>query len=121
MADILIVEDNEDSRDMIGRILRFHQINYDAVESAEAALERLEDYQYSGLIIDLALPEMDGWSLLGVLQKQAQTADLPCIAVTAYHSAELANKALQKGFVAYFSKPLEKTVFANTILRMLEH
>ncbi|MCU0476331.1 MAG: response regulator, partial [Anaerolineae bacterium] len=105
---VLIVEDNPDASDMMGRILRYNEIDFEVVQSAEEALQQMANpAQYSGLIIDLALPEMDGWTLLSVLRGNATTWHLPCVAVTAYHSPELTLHASRAGFNGYFSKPLE--------------
>lgn len=117
---ILIVEDNVDSSDMIGRILRFHKIEFEVVDSAEEALGRFqESVQYSGVIIDLALPAMDGWTLLSVIKGNIATQHLPCMAVTAYHSLELIPQAARAGFSAYFPKPLEKVTFADEVRKMV--
>lgn len=112
---ILVVEDNHDSRDMMARILRHYQINYDTCGSAEEALERIAQTDYAGVVIDLALPEMDGWSLLEHLRHSTATAQIQCVAVTAYHSRELAVRARQAGFVAFFPKPFEPLAFADQI------
>jgi len=117
---ILIVEDNPDSSDMMGRILRYYHIDFEVVNSAEEALRHMTDpVQYSGVIIDLALPEMDGWTLLSILRGNEVTWHLPCLAVTAYHSLELIPQAAQAGFNAYFPKPLEKSAFADEVRKML--
>lgn len=113
---ILIVEDDADSWDMMSRILRFHGIAFEIVHSAEAALERLAlNPNYSGIIIDLALPSMDGWTLMGLLRNNAATAHVPCVAVTAYDNWNLNEQALEAGFAAYFAKPLERVAFTEVV------
>jgi CheY-like chemotaxis protein len=120
MLPILIVEDNQDSRDMMARILRYHQLDFEITESAEEALERLIQQRYAAMVIDLALPQMDGWTLLQQVRHNPQTFHLNCVAVTAYHSPELAGKAIHAGFNAYFPKPLEKTAFAKELRRAVD-
>lgn len=112
---ILVVEDNHDSMDMMARILRHYKISYETCASAEEALERVAQTDYDGLVIDLSLPDMDGWSLLEHLQQGDATAQIKCVAVTAYHSRELAVRARQAGFVAFFPKPFEPIAFADQI------
>ncbi len=116
---VLIVEDNPDSQDMIARILRHYNIDSAHVASAEEALESLEQSVYDGLVVDLALPAMDGWTLIEYLHSNPRTAHLKCVAVTAYHSRELAAQALQAGFEAFFPKPLDKAVFAERVRQMV--
>ena len=119
-ATILVIDDNVDSLDMIGHIFRHHHIDFDVTSSAEEALELLAQRTYKGLVVDLALPKMDGWTLLNQVHQNPDTADLKCVAVTAYHSAELAVKAIDAGFIAFFPKPLQNSAFAREIQRILE-
>ncbi|HEX2905267.1 MAG TPA: response regulator [Phototrophicaceae bacterium] len=117
---ILVVEDDPDGQDVVARILRYHKISLDIANDAEEALQLLiGGSQYTGAIIDLALPGIDGWTLLGAIRRDPQTANLPCVAVTAYHSAEVAVKAIEMGFNAYFAKPLETTSFVRELERVL--
>ncbi len=115
---ILVVEDNLDSQDMIGRILRHYQIDFDVTATAEDALDLLTKHEYKGLVIDLSLPKMDGWTLLERVRHNPDTAQMICVAVTAYHSAELAVEAVEAGFAAFFPKPLHNTAFAREIQRI---
>jgi CheY-like chemotaxis protein len=83
------------------------------VGSAEAALELLQQNKFTGCIIDLHLPGMDGWRLLDLIHQNEATARTPCIAITAYHSAMLPMKAREAGFDAYIPKPLEPASFVR--------
>jgi CheY-like chemotaxis protein len=116
---ILVVEDDPDGREVVGRILRFHHLTVDTANDAEEAIEMLESNRYSAVIIDLALPGMDGWGLLKTIQQNSSTKYLQCVAVTAYHSVETAVKAVESGFAAYFPKPLEATSFVRELERVL--
>jgi DNA-binding NtrC family response regulator len=60
---------------------------------------------------------MDGWALLAVVQQGSPY--LPCIAVTAFHSADVAVKAIEAGFVAYFPKPLDPASFVQELTNVL--
>ena len=116
---ILVVEDDPDGQEVVARILRHHNIAADFVGTAEEALDLLGENAYSATIVDLALPGMDGWRLLETIQNEPDTANLPCVAITAYHSAEVAVQAIDAGFVAYFPKPLEATSFVRELERCL--
>jgi CheY-like chemotaxis protein len=69
---LLVVEDDQDGQEVVGRLLRFHRLDYDVADSAEAALSLMANNSYTGAIIDLALPKMDGWSLLDTIQTQPE-------------------------------------------------
>jgi CheY-like chemotaxis protein len=116
---ILVVEDDPDGQEVVARMLRYHKIAADVVYTAEDALDLLATHQYGGAIFDLSLPGMDGWSLLETVQRNDDTASLPCVAITAYHSANVALKAIEAGFVAYFPKPLEPASFVSELKRAL--
>ena len=112
---MLIVEDNIDGQEVIARILQHHHIDFDLATTAEEALGYLAGNDYDAAIIDLSLPVMDGWSLQKIIRQQADTASLPCIAITAYHSVELVEQAFADGFRAYFSKPIDTTAFVREL------
>lgn len=116
---ILVVEDDPDGQDVVQRILKHHGIAFDAVYDAETALPAVQQNHYTAAIIDLALPNIDGWGLLSAIQKDPNTAYLPCFAVTAFHSAEVAVEAINRGFIAYFPKPLDPTSLVREIERTL--
>jgi CheY-like chemotaxis protein len=117
---LLVVEDDPDGQEVVARMLRHHKISADVVYSAEEGLELLSQNNYSGVITDLALPGMDGWNLLATMQITPHTSRLPCVAITAFHSAEVAVKAIEAGFTAYFSKPLEPASFVQELQRALD-
>lgn len=48
-----------------------------------------------------------------------ETADLPCVAVTAYHTSKLREDAISAGFTAYFAKPIDATTFARRLEELL--
>lgn len=117
---LLVVEDDPDGQEVVSRMLRYHKIAVDVVYSGEDALELLSTNAYQGAIFDLSLPGMDGWTLLDLVQTNADTAAMPCVAITAFHSAELAVKAIEAGFIAYFPKPLETASFVRDLEQALQ-
>lgn len=118
---ILVVEDDPDGQEVVAHILDYMKINFDLANDAEQAARKLfqDGHPYHAIIIDLALPGKDGWQLLNEIQQNAATASVPCIAVTAYHTAKLREEALQAGFTAYFAKPLDATSFARQLEAIL--
>lgn len=116
---ILVVEDDPDGRELVSRILKYHNRAVETVADAEAALQVLGKNTHGGVIIDLALPGMDGWGLLKTIKENPSTQHLTCVAVTAYHSVETAVTAIERGFSAYFPKPLEATSFMRELENVL--
>jgi CheY-like chemotaxis protein len=118
---ILSVEDDPDGQVLVSTILTHMNIPMDVAYDAEAAGEMLftEGNQYNAVIIDLALPGKDGWELLAEIRSNPATAHVPCIAVTAFHNSKLREEALQRGFNAYFAKPLDAMAFARQIEQII--
>ena len=115
---VLVVEDDPDGQEVVTRILRHHRITTDVAATAEDALKKLATTHYDLAVIDLALPTMNGWALLQAIKRVQVCRGCPCVAVTAFHSAEVAVEAIQAGFAAYFPKPLEATSFVRELQRI---
>ena len=118
--NLLVIEDEPDSAEVMARILKFHMIKYSLAGTAEEALAKLEVECPSALIVDLALPGMNGWDLLDAVRLRPEWASIPAIAVTAFYSNTLALEAQQAGFDACFSKPVDAPSFINELARLLK-
>jgi len=116
---LLVVDDDADTRNIVALILRHHKIAFEITSSAMDALHLLETHQYTGAIIDLTLPDMDGWTLLQAIQSNPHTRHLLCMAITANNSPDVAEQAVKSGFKAHFVKPLAATSFASEVQRIL--
>jgi CheY-like chemotaxis protein len=118
---ILVVEDDPDGQEVVATILRHLNLSIDVAGSVEEAEQMLfgSDRRYQAAIVDLALPDKDGWELLAEIRSSAGTSELPCIAVTAYHTSKLREEAIKAGFTAYFAKPIDATAFARRLEELL--
>jgi CheY-like chemotaxis protein len=118
---ILVVEDDPDGQEVVATILRHLNLSIDVAGSVEEAEVMLfnSDRRYHAAIIDLALPDKDGWELLSEIQASPSTSELPCVAVTAYHTSKLREEAIKAGFTAYFAKPIDATAFARRLEELL--
>src|SRR4051812_41016104 len=114
---ILIVEDDPDGQAVVAHVLEYLSYPIDIADNADEAIAFLTERsgEYRAAIIDLALPGRDGWELLTEIQSIPSTAELPCIALTAYHSSKTREEGLLACFFAYFSKPLEASFFAKEL------
>lgn len=108
MADtVLIVEDDPDGQELLARMLFRANVPVELTGTAEDALDILSVEEHAIVIIDLALPGMDGFDLVKSIRKEADIADIPCLAITAFHTPTLKQKVMQSGFDGYFAKPLD--------------
>jgi len=118
---LLVIEDDADGQIVMSKLLAHLNISVDVAADAAEAEHFLFDSgkTYSGAIIDLALPDKDGWQILSEILADSRTANLPCIAVTAYHTSKLREDAIVAGFKAYFPKPIDGTRFMRELESIL--
>jgi CheY-like chemotaxis protein len=114
---ILIVEDDPDGQALVSHIINHIKLPFEVVGDAENAAQKLfqAGSNYRAAIIDLALPGKDGWELLADVRANAATAQMMCIAITAFHTSKTREEALRAGFDFYFSKPLNATKLAQEL------
>jgi CheY-like chemotaxis protein len=119
---VLIVEDDEDGQEVVATLLRHLNISLDIAGNAAEAEQFLfhSNTNYNAAIIDLALPDKDGWQILSEILSHPKTANVPCIAVTAYHTSKLREDAIMAGFNAYFPKPIDGTGFMRQLETILQ-
>jgi CheY-like chemotaxis protein len=110
---VLVVEDDRSSQEILASLLNHRNIDFDIADSGETALTLLSQNTYVMAILDLALPQMDGWELLKMIRADAFTADLNVVAVTAFYDTGLARQAKQAGFQACFPKPATLTLIES--------
>ena len=118
-VQVLVVEDEPDGQEVVKGILDHFNIATDTVGTAEEALDALHNERYDAVVIDLALPGMDGVQLIEAIRTNQATAALPCIAVTAFHTSAVKQQVLDAGFNAYFPKPLDDKAFVRELDRIL--
>ncbi len=115
---VLVVEDERDSAQVVSEILTHNGIRVDVARNGYECLDMLQEFEPTLIVMDLAMPEMDGWQTLMEIRANPTTAHIPVVAVTAYHSANVAQDALHAGFNAYFSKPLHPVRFMEAIVKL---
>jgi len=109
MPKILLVEDNEMNRDMLSR--RLQRKGYTVVMAFDGAVGvRMAEAELPDLVLmDMSLPEVDGWEATRRLKASESTKRIPIIALTAHAMNEDREKALAAGCDDYDSKPVEIT------------
>ena len=107
MPTILLVEDNELNRDMLSRRLvrrGFTVITaHDGLQGHAMACSELPDL----ILMDIGLPEMDGWQVTRLLKSRVGTRHIPIIALTAHALLSDREKAREVGCDEYDTKPVE--------------
>jgi CheY-like chemotaxis protein len=117
---VLVVEDEFDSIQMVSKILQHHGATVHIAHNGHECIEMLEDVKPNLVIMDLALPEMDGWETLVKMRANPDTAHIPVAAITAYHSVNVEEDAQQAGFDAYFPKPLDTSSIMDKLGKVIQ-
>ncbi len=119
MVKILLVEDNEMNRDMLSRRLvrkKFEVvIAVDGVEGVEMSISEAPNI----IIMDMSLPELDGWEATRRIKANPQTKSIPVIAMTAHAMTGDREKCLQAGCDDYDTKPVELSRLLEKIKNLI--
>jgi CheY-like chemotaxis protein len=107
MLKILLVEDNEDNRDMLSRRLRRKDYQVILAVDGEEACRLAHAEKPDLILMDMELPVLDGWEATRRLKASPDTQATPIIALTAYAMASDRDKALKSGCDDYDTKPIE--------------
>ncbi|HET7697048.1 MAG TPA: ATP-binding protein [Vicinamibacterales bacterium] len=110
---VLVVDDQLDSREMLGALLESRGARVIQCDSAAAALNQLPSQAIDLVIADIAMPGVDGYELLQRVRKQGHT--MPAIAVTAFARPDDRDRALAAGFTAYCAKPIDAAQLIATV------
>lgn len=125
---VLVAEDNETNRMVIGRVLSRLGVAHEMAEDGEVALRMLDLAEYGLLLSDFHMPVMDGFELTRRIRKKEAAAGgkdhLPIVALTADVLPETAQKCEEVGMDGYLRKPIEldrmEEVFRGFIPKMYE-
>lgn len=116
---ILVVEDEYDSIQMVSKILKHHGIEVEIAHNGVECLAVLNERLPTLIIMDLALPIMDGWETLKHIRTNPLTQHLPVVAITAFHSVNLQEDAHGAGFDDYLPKPLATQGLVSHLNRII--
>ncbi len=119
--EILVVEDDGDSRELIASILRYAKANVHAVADARTALADLAKYRFDAIVSDIGLPEMDGLDLMRAIRARASEAArrTPAVALTAYTRPADRVAVMQAGFQAHVPKPVDSSELIATVASLV--
>jgi two-component system, cell cycle response regulator DivK len=116
---VLVVEDYQDAREMYAAYLQFSGYRVaeatDGFEAIEKSIQLLPDI----ILMDLALPKMDGWEATRRLKSDERTRDIPIVALTGHALAGFAEGARVAGCDAFVTKPCLPDALVAEIQRML--
>lgn len=119
MATILLVEDMPGNRVLATKLLR--AAGHDVVTAGTGAdgVALVRERRPDLVLMDLGLPDMDGWQALTEIRSDAATAGLSVVAFTAHAMVGDRERALARGFDGYVSKPIDVATFVDTVAELV--
>ena len=114
---VSIVDDDESLRRSVRNLLSSVGFHVETFESAEAFLRSAERGRIGCLVLDLRMPGMSGWDLLGHLA--ATGSRIPMIILTAHGDDEARRRTLEAGAVAYLGKPFHGEALLGAVRNAL--
>jgi CheY-like chemotaxis protein len=119
MAKVLVVDDNRPSRDLIVDILRPLCLEVAEAPDGTAALAAARAMRPDLVILDISMPDMDGFAVVKTLRQDPDFAATPVLAVTANAMPGEPAKALQAGFSDFLTKPLRSAELRRRVAALL--
>ena len=119
MAKILLVEDNEMSRDMLARRLARSGFEIAIAEDGRQGIDLASQQSPDLILMDLNLPVMDGWEATRQLKAAPATRAIPIVALTAHAMAGDQDKAIKAGCDHYMTKPVDFPSLVALIKKLL--
>lgn len=111
---VLVAEDNAMNQQLIRHLMRQWNIDYRLVNNGQEALEALQREEFSLVLMDIQMPEMDGYSATLEIRNELNL-DVPIIAMTAHAMSGEKEKCLSYGMTDYIAKPVKEKELYNII------
>lgn len=120
MTKILLVEDNEDNRDMLSRRLERKGFIVSLAVDGEDGINKAKAELPDLILMDMSLPVMDGWEATQALKKIPETTNIPVVALTAHAMSSDREKAMAAGCDDYDTKPVDFVRLLDKISRLTQ-
>jgi two-component system, cell cycle response regulator DivK len=118
-ALIMLVDDYVDNREVYAHYLRYKGYRVEEAEDGHQALEKAARYRPDLIVMDLALPGLDGWEATRRLKGDPQTREIPVIALTGHAMEGQSDRAKAAGCDAFVVKPCEPSQLETHIRALL--
>ena len=119
-GEVLIVDDNKVNRLLMARSVELLGHRASVAENGQVAMKMLEDGAFDLLLLDIEMPEMDGFEVLEAIKAKAALRDLPVIVTSSVEGLENIVRCIELGAEDYISKPVNKTLLKARVGSCLE-
>jgi CheY-like chemotaxis protein len=119
MPRILIVEDNEENRDALSRRLQRRGFEVISAADGKAGVAMAQSEKPDLVLMDMNMPELDGWEATRQIKAVPECKDLPVVALTAHALTGDRERALEVGCADYHTKPVDFSKLMTQIEALL--
>ena len=116
---VLVVDDSEDNRDVYAQYLLFSGFRVEIAADGVEAVEKAGALRPDVIVMDLAMPLLDGWEATRRIKAAAGTSRIPVIALTGNADSESKRRTQEVGCSGYLTKPCLPDVLVSEIRRLL--
>ena len=118
-AKVLLAEDNLINQQVAQEILEDAGIDVDIVNNGKEAIENLENNVYDAVLMDIQMPEMDGFQAVKIIRNRLKIKEIPIIAMTAHALVGDKEKSLLMGMDDHITKPIDPDFLIETLSKWL--
>lgn len=117
---VLIVDDEPDNLKVANTILSFKGATVHIAENGVQGLEVMQQVDPLFILLDISMPQMNGWDMIKAIRDMPDYAEIPVIALTAHAMAGDKERAMAEGFDGYITKPFRMATFLDLIFECLD-
>ncbi|MGM0500922.1 MAG: response regulator [Bacillota bacterium] len=120
-ARVLVVDDIESNRKLLAFILEAENLEVETAGNGEQAIELAKKQKFDLILMDLKMPELDGYQTLTQIKEQGLNQSTVMVAFTASATEQEIKKVKQAGFDDFLSKPVQKDILLKRLSNYLAH
>jgi CheY-like chemotaxis protein len=120
LGHILAVDDNRMNRLKLVRMLEKEGYDVSQAEGGRKALTMLRSNVFDLVLLDILMPDVDGFQVLREMKQDAALRDIPVIVVTAVEEMNSVNECLELGAVDYVAKPVDAKLLINRVCNYIK-
>jgi two-component system cell cycle response regulator DivK len=116
-TNLLIIEDNPQNAYLMRFLLEAKGFSVHIADNGRLGIQEALDLKPSAILLDIQLPEMDGYAVAAALKQHPELQSVPIIAVTSYAMVGDRERILQAGATGYIEKPINPDTFVQEIIQ----
>lgn len=118
--DVIVVDDEPDNIGVVELVCEFNDIALRVASSGQICLKLMRENAANLLLIDIQMPEMDGFELLRLIHQHPEWEKTTTIAITAFAMEDDERRVTQAGFDGYITKPIDVLTLIDNIRAIIE-